>query len=100
MRVRNRLLLLVLSILIPAFIAAAVAVWYVYQEQEKSQEKAMHEAARAFALLVDQELQTKEAILRTLANSPVLARGDWNGFYEYAKLMAPTLLHCLTANNC
>ena len=50
----------------------------------------MHEAARAFALLVDQELRTKEAILRTLVNSQVLARGDWNGLYDYAKLMAPT----------
>lgn len=48
------------------------------------------ESARAFALLVDSSLQSKESILRTLANSPVLARGDLKQFYDYAKKMTPT----------
>jgi signal transduction histidine kinase len=90
MHIRNRLLMLVLSVLIPACIATAVAITYVYQEERKNQEKALIGGARSFALLVDNELQTREAILRTLAKSPVLAQGDLPGFHAYAKALAPT----------
>jgi signal transduction histidine kinase/CheY-like chemotaxis protein len=62
----------------------------VYREEQKSQEKALSGAARTFALLVDNELHAREAVLRTLAKSPDLAKGDWQGFYAYAKKMAPT----------
>ncbi|HEY8607726.1 MAG TPA: cache domain-containing protein [Noviherbaspirillum sp.] len=90
MHLRNRLLVLVLSVLIPAFIAATIAVAYVYQEEQGNREKALSEAARAFALVIDNELQTREAVLRTLALSPALAEGDWRAFYDYARQMAPT----------
>jgi len=90
MRFRNQLLILVLSVVIPAFLAAILAVWYVYREEQAAQEKGMTEAARAFSFLVDTELQTKEGILKTLANSPALASGDLQEFYAYAKKMAPT----------
>lgn len=90
MRFRNQLLFLVLSILLPALIAAGLAVWYVYSEQQKTQDRNLKEAARAFALLVENELQTREGILLTLSNSPVLAKGDLKEFYSYATKMAPT----------
>jgi signal transduction histidine kinase len=90
MHLRNRLLLLILSVLLPAFVTAGVAIFYVYQEEQKSQEKAMVEAARAFALLVNTELQTKEWILRTLTKSPALANGDWHAFYDYAREISPS----------
>ncbi|HEY4541223.1 MAG TPA: response regulator [Noviherbaspirillum sp.] len=90
MRFRNQLLILVLSILIPAFLAAILAVWYVYGEERRAQENGVLEATRAFSLLVGQELQTKEAILKTLSNSAALAKGDLQEFYSIAKRMAPT----------
>jgi signal transduction histidine kinase/CheY-like chemotaxis protein len=90
MRFRNQLLLLVLSILIPAFLAASWAVWYVYRNEQAKQEANLQETARSFAMIVESDLKIREATLRTLANSPVLATGDLHEFYNYAKLMAPT----------
>jgi signal transduction histidine kinase/CheY-like chemotaxis protein len=90
MRIRTRLLILILAILVPAFVAAVLAVGYVYQEERRAQETSVKEAVRAFALLVDNELETKEGILRTLASSPALARGDFDTFYHHARQLAPT----------
>ena len=90
MRIRTRLLILVLSVLIPAFIAAALAVAFVYREEQEAQTKAAGEATRAFGLLVDNELHSKAAVLQTLANSPALGRGELGTFYAYAKRITPT----------
>jgi signal transduction histidine kinase/CheY-like chemotaxis protein len=90
MRFRSQLLLLVLSILIPSFLASAGAVWYVYSNEQKEQERNLLETTRGFAIIVDNELRIKEATLRTLANSPLLEKGDMEGLYSYAKAMAPT----------
>jgi signal transduction histidine kinase/CheY-like chemotaxis protein len=88
MRFRNRLLLLVLAILLPAFIGAAVAVAYVYVEQQESQQRVMAETGHAFALLIDNEMRHQEGILRTLAASPALADGDMAEFYAHAQRAA------------
>jgi signal transduction histidine kinase len=90
MRIRTRLLILVLSVLVPSFVAAALAVAYVYKEEQENQANAITEATRAFALLVDNELQAKAGVLRTLANSPSLDSGDLEEFYRHAKSMTPT----------
>ncbi|MFL6636756.1 MAG: ATP-binding protein, partial [Massilia sp.] len=89
MRIRTRLLILILAILVPALLAAVLAVWYVYQEERRAQETSVKEAVRAFTLLVDNELEIREGILRTLANSPALARGDFDTFYHHANSVAP-----------
>jgi signal transduction histidine kinase/CheY-like chemotaxis protein len=90
MRIRTRLLILILAILVPTFTAAALAVGYVYLEERRAQENSVKEAVRAFALLVDNELGTKEGILHALASSPTLARGDLEEFYRHARQLAPT----------
>jgi signal transduction histidine kinase len=90
MRIRTRLLILILAILVPTFTAASLAVGYVYLEERRAQENSVKEAARAFALLVDNELETREGMLRALAGSPSLARGDLAEFYRHARLLAPT----------
>jgi signal transduction histidine kinase/CheY-like chemotaxis protein len=90
MRIRTRLLILILAILVPTFSAATLAVGYVYLEERHAQENGVKEAVRAFALLVDNELETKEGVLRALASSPSLARGDLDEFYRHAKVLAPT----------
>lgn len=89
MRIRTRLLILVLSVLVPSFIAAALAVSYVYREEQKSQVQSVGEATRAFALMVDNELQARTAVLLTLAESPALRQGDLREFYHHARSMAP-----------
>ena len=88
MRTRTRFLLLVLSILVPSFIAAALAVAYVYRDAQQAQNRSMAETARAMALLVDNELETRETLLRALAGSPSLERGDLPEFYEHARRAA------------
>jgi len=90
MRIRTRLLIIILAILVPAFAAAALAVGYVYVEERRAQENSVTEAVRAFALLVQNELQTREGILHALAASPALAEGDLKEFYQHARLLAPT----------
>lgn len=90
MRIRTRLLLLILAVLVPAFVAALLAVGYVYLEERQAQENSVKEAARAFALLVDNEFENNEGVLHTLANSPALARGDLDEFYRHAKSLTPT----------
>ncbi|MCA1856162.1 response regulator [Massilia oculi] len=90
MRIRTRLLVLVLSLLVPAFIAAALAVAYVYREEQKAQVENVAEATRSFALLVDYELQRRAAILDTLANAASLHAGDMEHFHAFARRMAPT----------
>jgi signal transduction histidine kinase len=90
MRIRTRLLLLILSVLLPAFVAALLATGYVYVEERRAQENSVRETVHAFALLVDNEFKTREGILRALAHSPSLAEGDMAEFYGYAKSLAPT----------
>ena len=88
MRFRSRLLILVVAILLPAFIGAAIAVAYVYVEQQKDQERSVAETGHAFALLIDNEMRHQEGILRTLAASPALHAGDMAEFYAHARRAA------------
>ncbi|MGX4642803.1 response regulator [Massilia sp. SYSU DXS3249] len=89
MRTRTRFLLLVLSVLVPSFIASALAVAYVYRDAQQAQDRSMAETARAMALLVDNELEKKEEVLRALAVSPALAEGRLPDFYEHARRVVP-----------
>ena len=85
MRTRARFLLLVLSVLVPSFIASALAVAYVYYDAQEGQNRSMAETARAMALLVDNELETKETLLHALAGAPSLERHDLPEFYQHAR---------------
>jgi len=91
MRTRSRLLLLVLSVLVPSFVAAAIAMAYVYRDARAVQDRNMLDTARAMALLVGNELETKEQVLRVLAKSPSLAAGDLPAFYAHARSVMPSL---------
>ena len=84
MRFKSQLFALVLSVLVPAFLAAMLAIGYVYYEEQGRQETGMREAARTFSLLVDRELQARQRILRTIGNSSSLSGGQIGKFYEFA----------------
>lgn len=90
MRIRTRLLILILAILVPALLSAALAVVYVYLEERRAQENSVKETTRAFALLVANELDAHEGLLRALASSPALAQGKLDEFLEHARRLAPT----------
>ncbi|AEG94499.1 candidate histidine kinase, hybrid [Ramlibacter tataouinensis TTB310] len=73
----------------PALLASAAAIFYVYQEEQAAFQRAMREATRAMALVVERELAKRETLVRTLAGSPTLTRGDLAAFHQYAQAMAP-----------
>ena len=88
--IRSKLLLLVLAVLTPALLAAALAISYVYEDQRDMVERGMREATRALALAVDRDLSRRQAIVATLATSPALTRGDLAEFYQQARQVAPS----------
>lgn len=90
MSIRSKLVMLVLAVLTPALLAAALAISYVYEEQRNMVERGMREATRALALAVDRDLSRRQAIVATLATSPALTRGDLQEFYQQARQVAPT----------
>ncbi len=89
MPIRTRLLLLILSILFPAFVVATLAVWSVYQEQRGAEVAGMEQAAQALALLADRELLGSEAVLRTLAVAPAMESGDFRELHAYIRRAVP-----------
>lgn len=90
MRIRSRLLILVFAVLVPAVLAAALVVAYVYNEQHAAYRKSIQDFSRAMAQVLDKEMSEREMMLRTLAESPALTRGDFASFYEHAHALAQT----------
>ena len=88
MSLRARLMLLVLSLLLPAILAAATLIWKGYSEQRRSLEVQIIETARALSLVVDRDLGKNEVLLQALASSPALSRGDWAAFDAQARVAA------------
>jgi signal transduction histidine kinase len=88
MRIRNRLLILVLAVLVPAFLVAAAGIGYVFYEEQKLHRQSMRETTRALAIVLDRELATREGILQSLASSPALSQGDLQAFHNHARVIA------------
>ncbi|WP_019143118.1 hybrid sensor histidine kinase/response regulator [Noviherbaspirillum massiliense] len=84
MRIRSRLLILVFAILIPSVLGAALAIYYVYAEQQKSYRESIQELTNAMSLTLDKEMSGRISILQTLANAPSLTANDVPTFYRYA----------------
>ena len=89
--IRSRLLLLVLSVLLPAI---AVSVWVIiqtYHAERQANERVLRETSRALSLVVDQELAERAMLAQMLALSPVfdnapdLTPENLTAFEEQAK---------------
>ncbi len=78
--VRGRLVFLVMAIAVPSTILVSVLVWLAYRNEHASNARHIVESARAFSVLVDHHLVRSEAVLRGLAASPDLDRGDFTSF--------------------
>jgi signal transduction histidine kinase len=85
MRTRTWLLYIVLAVLVPAFMVAALGIFYLYGEEQLAFRKSMQETARALASLLDKEITNREALLHTLAASPAIDSGDLPAFERHAR---------------
>lgn len=70
--IRSRLLLLVLSILLPGMLGVAWLIASTYEAEREAHERTLRDTARALSLLVDGELARRAAIAHVLAQSPAL----------------------------
>jgi signal transduction histidine kinase len=73
MSIRSRLVLLVLAVLVPAVLASLAGMAYIYKERERSVERSLLEMSRALSLVVDSEIERRDALLMVLAATPTLA---------------------------
>jgi len=73
--IRSRLLLLVLSVLLPAVASAAWLIAQTYTAERQANERALRDTTRALSLVVDRELNQRAAIARMLSLSPTLDDG-------------------------
>ncbi|CAN7504283.1 ATP-binding protein [Rhizobacter sp. LjRoot28] len=89
--VRRRLLLLTLGVLLPTSGISMIAAYTIYTEARQSITSAASETARALSLVADREVAYRAGILKTLAASPALDRGDLKAFYEQAKAVSPEI---------
>jgi signal transduction histidine kinase/CheY-like chemotaxis protein len=98
MRIRARLLQLIAVILLPLFLATAVAVWFFYKEQREAEIAGVKEAVRTLGMLVDRELLVTEGILRTLGQSQSLRDADFPRFHDFAQRVAPPQANVLLSD--
>ncbi|HEX5378406.1 MAG TPA: ATP-binding protein [Phenylobacterium sp.] len=82
---RARLVMLVLTVLIPALLAAGLLLLNAYREERKSISRQMSGTARALALVVDRQIGQDRVLLEALATSPALKAHDWAAFDAQAR---------------
>ncbi len=70
--IRSRLLLLVLSVLLPGMLGVAWLIASTYEAERDAHERNLRDTARALSMLVDGELTRRAAIAHVLAQSPAL----------------------------
>lgn len=84
MRIRSHLLALSAVVLIPSFLAAAVAVRQVRDRERETALRGLRETVRATALLVEGQVQRSIGALTVLASSPHLASEALDQFHRQA----------------
>jgi signal transduction histidine kinase/CheY-like chemotaxis protein len=82
---RVRLVTLVLAVLIPALITAALLLANAYRHERASISRQMIETTRALSLVVDRQIGQDRVLLEALAASPALKAGDWAAFDAQAR---------------
>jgi two-component sensor histidine kinase len=86
LQLRTRLVLLVLSVLMPALLVTGVLLWSIEREAYRTEEQQLATTARTLALVVDGRLGEQVAALQALSVSPLLRSGDWRGFSLQARM--------------
>jgi signal transduction histidine kinase len=75
------LVALVMLAVIPLMLIAGVLIWRQTVLQRQAFERSLLQTAQALSLAVDRQLFSDQVMLETLAQSPLLERGDLRGFY-------------------
>ncbi len=77
--------MLVLAVLAPALLTAALLLVNAYRQERVSISRQMSETARALSLVVDRQIGQDKVLLEALAASPALKAGDWDAFDAQAR---------------
>ena len=72
--IRSRLVLLMMTVLLPATAGALFVVARAYQSERVGLQRSLRENALAMAQVIDRELARRVDVMRTLATSPLLTR--------------------------
>ncbi len=86
--VRARLLRLAALLLLPGLAISTLLTWQVFVTAHAGAQAALREAARGLDELVDREFVQAEVLLRTLAATQELQRGDMQAFDSLARATA------------
>ena len=81
---RTQLVLLVLAVVLPLLVLAAVMFLRDLQFQRAALERGMKDTARALSLALDRDVGKLHAVLETLAAAPSLDSRDFKSFNELA----------------
>ncbi|MDB5470757.1 MAG: signal transduction histidine kinase [Caulobacter sp.] len=83
--VRSRLVLMALSLVIPAVILMVILAVNAYRESQARYEQQLIATTRALAVATDRQISQSLATLETLALSPDLEAGDFAAFERQAR---------------
>ncbi|OWQ48035.1 hypothetical protein CDL60_05450 [Roseateles noduli] len=70
--IRSRLLVLVLSVMLPGIIAALWVSWQTWNDEQDATVRHMRDSTRALSMVVDKELARRAGIARVLSLSQIL----------------------------
>jgi signal transduction histidine kinase/ActR/RegA family two-component response regulator len=77
---QGRMFLLVVVVALPLLLLSAAVAFFVFTGERDRAEDRIRMQTRTLALVVDQEIAKAEILLKTLAGSSSLARGDLDAF--------------------
>jgi two-component sensor histidine kinase len=83
--IRARLVLLVVSLIVPALLLMGILLWSLELQAHRTQERQLAATARTLSLVVDGRIGEQVAALQALIVSPRLKEGDWRGFDAQAR---------------
>lgn len=83
--IRARLVLLVMSLLVPALLLTGILLWSLELQAHRTQERQLAATAGTLSLVIDGRIGEQVAAVQALAVSPRLKQGDWAGFDAQAR---------------
>jgi signal transduction histidine kinase len=85
---RGRLIVLAGVSLLATCVLAAVLTWMAHGHERAALIRDLQSTSRAMTGVIDQEFDTREKMMRLLAGSPALLKGDLPAFYNRAARIA------------
>lgn len=86
---RNRLLAIAFAGIVPLALIAGLGLWLLVHHQQHEAEQRALESSRQAATTIESELRRSVTILQALAESPLLAAGDLEGFAALVERVLP-----------